>query len=179
MPIAWAALSSKSAFWARLLFKLVREAQPQRCLELGTNLGISALYLSGALDLNGAGSLTTLEGLDARARLAQRNLEGFGCRQTRIVTGRFLEVLPSVLSGQPSVDFAFVDGHHDEQATETYFAMIAARAAPAALVVFDDIAWSEGMQRAWRRIRADHRVRFAVDLRVIGVVALAGSGTRG
>jgi predicted O-methyltransferase YrrM len=175
--IARSALSSKSPFWARLLFMLVREARPARCLELGSNLGLSAAYQASALRLNGTGLLVTLEGAEPRARLARQNLARLGLDNATVVTGEFRNTLAGILEVDPPVDFAFIDGHHDEHATREYFERIAARAAPTAIIVLDDISWSDGMKRAWRSIRSDSRVALAVDLRVIGLCLLRASDT--
>ncbi len=97
ITVSRAALSSKSAFWAGVLFKLVREFEPGTCLELGTNMGISAAYQASALKLNGAGRLITLEGEDARAVLARRNLGQLGLENVEVVLGQFRDTLPAVL----------------------------------------------------------------------------------
>lgn len=169
ITVARAALSSKSAFWARVLFKLVREFQPGTCLELGTNMGISAAYQASALKLIGTGRLITLEGEEPRARVARRNLGHLGLDNVEVVLGRFRDTLPVVLSGCGSVDFAFIDGHHDELATRSYFDLIASHLSSPALIALDDISWSQGMKRAWAVIRRDPRVRVSVDLHVLGL----------
>jgi protein-L-isoaspartate O-methyltransferase len=164
-----AALSSKSAFWAGVLFKLVREFKPGTCLELGTNMGISAAYQASALQLNGGGRLITLEGEDARAMLARRNLGQLGLENVEVVLGQFRDTLPAVLRTNEVVDFAFIDGHHDELATREYFELIKSHLSRPAVVALDDISWSQGMRRAWGVIRRAPRVRVAIDLRVLGV----------
>jgi predicted O-methyltransferase YrrM len=171
--IARAALSSKSPFWARLLYALVRESRPAACLELGTNLGISAAYQALALEMNGTGTLVTLEGSEPRARLARRTLEALGLGRVEVVVGRFDETLPGVLGRTGRVSFAFVDGHHEEEATQRYFTQLEPHLDGGALVVFDDIAWSAGMRRAWLRLRAVPRIGAVADLRVLGVCAIA------
>lgn len=169
--VARAALSSKSAFWAKLLFKLIREFRPQTCLELGTNMGISAAYQASALKLNGSGKLITLEGAEARARLARKHFEHLGLNNVKVVTGRFQDTLPGLLKNSV-VDYAFIDGHHDESATTQYFSEILAHAPGRALLAFDDISWSDGMKRAWAAVRQHPRVKTSVDLRVLGLCSL-------
>lgn len=169
MTVARAALSSKSAFWARVLFKLVREWKPSTCLELGTNMGLSAAYQASALKLNGAGSLTTLEGEEPRARIARRNFEQLGLDNAVVVVGRFRDTLPGVLSHCGPIGFAFIDGHHDRDATRDYFDQITFRLARPAVIVLDDISWSHGMRQAWAGIREDPRVVVSADLRVLGL----------
>jgi hypothetical protein len=36
--------------------------------------------------------------------------------------------------------------------------------APRAVVVMDDIHWSDGMERSWRRVEADPRIAVSIDL---------------
>jgi predicted O-methyltransferase YrrM len=164
--------SSKPPEAARLLFRLVRERQPERCLELGTCLGISAAYQAAALDLNGRGSLTTLEGAPALGERARTLLDelGLGSR-VEIRVGRFVDLLPDVLQGV-RLDLAFVDGHHDEGATLDYFQQIAPAMNGGGVLVFDDIGWSDGMARAWRTIRSDAAVKKSSERLGFGLVVV-------
>ena len=164
--------ASKEKFWALLLFRLIREFQPNTCLELGTCLGISAAYHGAALKLNGAGKLVTLEGSESLTAHSKSNLAELELDNVEVVCGRFVDTLPDVLTTCGPVDYAFVDGHHAEQPTVDYFQMIAEHAAEFSIFVFDDISWSDGMRKAWRRITEDPRVKAAVDLRTIGIRVL-------
>lgn len=165
--------SSKPAFWARMLFAVVLEYQPLRGIELGTCLAISAAYQSGALQLAGnGGTLHTLEGADSLAEQARHNLARLGIGNVTVVAGRFDQTLDGVLDELGRVDYAFIDGHHDQQATVAHFRQLMPVLAPEAVLVFDDISWSPGMQDAWRAISADPRVRVVVDLRAVGICVL-------
>ncbi len=156
---------------ALLLFRLIRELRPRIALELGTSLGLSAAYLAAAQELNGEGELTTLEGAGEVAALARENLSRLGLdRRATVVAGRFQDRLPGILGGKDPVEFAFVDGHHAEGPTLEYFETLLPRLAPSACLVFDDISWSEGMARAWKKIAADQRIGLAVDLFTMGIV---------
>jgi len=160
--------SSKSAFWALFLFKLVRALRPQHCLELGTALGLSGAYQAAALQLNGQGQFTSLEGSEDLARIARRNWDRLGLGTARVVVGRFADTLEGVLSTK-NVDYVFVDGHHDEHATLGYLESLLPQLASPACLVFDDITWSAGMRRAWRAITRDPRVKISVDFGPLGV----------
>lgn len=163
-------LGSKSPFGARLLFHLVREFRPARCLEMGTSLGISAAYQSAALRLNGGGVLTTIEGVPGLAELSRQHLHSLGLEEAEVLQGRFSDVLPQVLDGPQALDYVFIDGHHDGPATVAYFDRIHPALAPGgALVVFDDVAWSSGMAQAWDTLRADPRIRVSVNLGAMGI----------
>jgi hypothetical protein len=169
--------ASRSYLWSVLLFKLVRKAQPSVCLELGTCLGVSAAFQAAALKINGAGTIVTLEGAKSLAALAERNFEKLGLDNARVVVGRFQDTLGGVLDEYGRMDLAFIDGHHDEKATIEYYRQILPFLSERAIVVFDDINWSAGMNRAWKTIIADDRVGISVDLRQIGICVLGN--TRG
>jgi predicted O-methyltransferase YrrM len=145
--------SSKSAKWARLLYQLVREYKPVNCLEMGTCLGISAAYQAVALRENGFGMLYTLEGAPESAALAGQNLEELELdRFVSVLKGPFRDTLPQALKAMPSLDYAFIDGHHEGGATLSYFEIILPHLSPEALLVFDDIDRSPDMQQAWKQI---------------------------
>jgi predicted O-methyltransferase YrrM len=165
--------TSRTSRYGLLLLRLIRELKPHTCVELGTSLGISACYHAAALKLNGAGKLVTLEGADAVASVAARNFASLGL-DVSVVRGRFQDTLPEVLSANAPVDYAFIDGHHEERATLKYFNAFLPALSGAAVVLFDDIRWSEGMQRAWDAIRRHDRVRLSVDLGSMGLISTAG-----
>lgn len=168
--------ASKPAFWARLLHELVREYRPRTALEMGTCLGISAAYQAAALEMEGAGQLTTLEGAASLAEVSRDNLDRCGLgHRVDVVTGRFADTLESILETLPSIDYAFVDGHHDENATVAYFEQLLPHLADPAVLVFDDIDWTPGMRRAWAQIASSPRVGLAVDLRAIGICIIDSS----
>lgn len=168
-------VASKKAFWCLLLFMLIRTVRPKSCIEMGTAVGISAAYQTAALRLNGQGGLVTLEGEAFNADIAKNNFQQLGLDGVEVIVGRFQDTLPDVLTNRRPVDYVFVDGHHDEQATLAYFEQILPFLAETALLVFDDIAWTEGMKRAWNTIANDRRVGVAVDLGPVGLCIMDSS----
>jgi predicted O-methyltransferase YrrM len=174
-----ARLTSKPPFWGRVLFNLVRHTGPASCVEMGTSMGISAAYQAAALELNGTGALVTLEGAPAVAELARAHLGRLGLGRAEVVVGRFRDTLPAVLEARRPVDYVFVDGHHDEHATLGYFERLLPFLADSALLVFDDIAWSDGMRRAWTTLARDPRVTSAVGLGPVGLCLIHRGVGRG
>jgi len=88
----------------------------------------------------------------------------------RVVADRFQDVLDKVLNESRPVDFAFIDGYHDENATMRYFDQhIPFLANQGVVLVFDDISWSPGMKKAWKKIKVDERVKTSVELRKVGI----------
>lgn len=169
--------ASKPAASAGLLFALVREWKPETALELGTCVGLSAAYQAAGLELNERGHLWTGDASPTRSAIAERVLRELELSDgVTFVVGRFQETLAPILEALPSaVDYAFIDGHHDETATWEYFEQISASAADTAVLVLDDIHWSDGMERVWVRVAGDPRVAVSVDVGDMGICLLGRS----
>jgi predicted O-methyltransferase YrrM len=160
---------SRPPFWCLLLFQLARELRPDTCLELGTCVGISAAYQGAALELNEQGRLVTLEAVSGHVALARANFERLELGRVDARTGRFEDLLTDVSKESAPLDFVFIDGNHSEEATLQYAESIKPFLAEDAIVVFDDISYSDGMDRAWRRLVSDPDAKVAVDLGPVGL----------
>ena len=170
--------ASKSPFWCRFLFALVRATAPESGIEMGTALGLSAAYQAAAFRVNRRGRFATMEGAPSLAEEARSNLRSLGLSEVDVVVGRFVDTLPGVVTARRPLDYVFVDGHHDGDATVRYFDLLVPHLAPRAFLVFDDIAWSDGMRQAWSRIAHDERVALSVDLGSMGVTLLDPASKR-
>jgi predicted O-methyltransferase YrrM len=167
LPVSALCRRSKSPFHARFLLDLIRVLKPRNGIELGTNLGISAAYIASAMRLNGFGTLATIEGDPSLSGIAASNFRRLGLDNCSLVTGRFEERLTATLAQVSPIDFAFIDGHHDEIATVAYFDEIRRRASAQAVVLLDDIRWSPGMLKAWSHVSQG---RDCIDLGKMGLV---------
>ena len=172
MPISHIAGWSKPTFWAIFLHKIHKKIKPLSCLELGTCLGISAAYQASALNLNGGGKLTSLEGSPLIAKIAEQTLEQLKLDNFEIVVGPFHKTLSETLEAHKPIDFFFNDGHHDHDAVLNYFSMALPNLAKNAIVVLDDISWSDGMRNAWSKIVNHEKVASSIDLGEIGIIIL-------
>jgi predicted O-methyltransferase YrrM len=161
--------ASKPPVPSLLMYLLVREFKPTRIIELGTNLGISSAYQALALKANGDGQLATFEASPYRQRIARELHTRLGLDNVTYVLGLFQDTLAPWLSQASPVDFAFIDGNHQYEATLAYGDLILAHAKPDAILVFDDIRWSAGMKKAWARLKNDRRFQLVIDLSGIGV----------
>ena len=167
--------SSKPARWAYLLFRIVRAPKPASALELGACVGVSAAYQAAALELNGAGRLVSLEGVPALAERSELTQKELGLdERCRFVLGRFADTLPGVLDELGTIDYAFVDEHHQEKPTREYTELILAHARPGTVLVYDDLAHFPGVYRAWQTFQDDPRFGLMVDLRTIGIAVVGG-----
>jgi len=158
--------------WGVFLFRIARALAPRNVLELGTNLGVSGTYLRSALDMNeGKSLLVTIEGDPSLAAIAGKTIRSLSHGETVVLTGRFQDQLPAALERLGSVNMAFLDGHHEYDATLRYFEMIRPYLAPDACVVFDDVyLWSRPVRRAWKQVVFRNPSAIAVDLAKLGIL---------
>lgn len=163
--IAQSSLSPKK--YAQLLFRLIRHNQSSRILEMGTSLGISGAYLALA---NPKAQCITLEGSADIAAIAQQTAHACGCRHLDIRVGAFDQTLTNALNDLQTVDFVFIDGNHQKNATIEYFETVYPYCNEHTILVFDDIYWSQGMLEAWQHIIADTRVSVSIDICKLGLV---------
>lgn len=162
--------ASKPPKQALMLYLLARVTNPLSTIELGTNLGISSSYIGAALSDNQQnGKLVTIDQSPYRHRQAQQLHSRLGLENISYATGRFSEALDDVLNRIAPIDLAFIDGHHQYQPTRDYFEKICKFASPAAVFVFDDIRWSDGMFKVWSELRADKRFGLVADFRSFGI----------
>lgn len=165
--------SSKPKRWSMLLFYLIERLMPQRCLEFGTCVGVSTMYQSAALTLNGSGTIVTMEGAQSLAAVAQKNFAELECKNIVSVVGKFTEVLDSIIEQHQPFDFVFIDGHHEGNATIAYFEKLLPSVSRNAVIIFDDIHWSSSMKDAWKKIITHRRVKHAADLYQLGIVIVS------
>lgn len=170
VTIAAACNVSKPFKPALMLYFLVRALKPANILELGTNVGMSSAFMAAALKFNGAsGKITTMDASPYRQRVAKEVHGNLGLENVSYVVGNFTDTLHGTLQSAGPIDLAFIDGHHQYQPTLDYFDEIWKSAAPGAVFIFDDIRWSDGMERAWAEIQADKRLGLIVDLSSVGL----------
>ncbi len=159
--------AAKPKKFGQLLFRMVKEYQPETILELGTSLGITTTYLSLGKP---TAKLVTMEGASEVAEVANTNFQKSGNKNIIIEQGNFDYTLPAIISGLSSVDFCFVDGNHRQEPTERYFQEILPKTNNDSILIFDDIHWSHEMEAAWVTIKSHPSVRCTVDLFFIGIV---------
>lgn len=162
-----AATSAKPARYASLLYRITRHYKPKVMVELGTSFGISAMYQAAG---NPDGKLYTLEGNPSSAEIAASAIAQTGFTNIQMVRGKFQKTLPELLDELPSIDYAFIDGHHQKLPTLEYFNLLLRKSHKETVFIFDDINWSADMKEAWKEIRNHPSVRVTVDLFMMGIV---------
>ncbi len=88
------------------LYGLVRVTKPERILETGTNLGISAAFMALGLEQNGSGYLTTIEINADHSREARQMLDRMGLsKYVACVVGDARSTVPD----EPEYDIILLD----------------------------------------------------------------------
>jgi predicted O-methyltransferase YrrM len=159
--------SAKSRKYSNLLFELVHFYKPSNILELGTSLGISAMYLASG---NKDSEVYTIEGSPAISSLAAANFKNNSINNIQQYTGNFDEILGDVLKEIGTLDLVFFDGNHQKEATIKYFEQCLPYTGNDSIFIFDDIRWSKGMKEAWDNICSHSSVTCSIDLFAMGIV---------
>ena len=154
----------------QLLFRLALfmgedAKRPLQILELGTSLGITTAYLASADSRN---RVVTLEGSEAVLKLAQSTWKTLKLENIEWHAGNIDDTL--YIYAREKLDIAFVDANHTYEATMRYADYLLPRMTEKGIVILDDIHYSEEMERAWNRLKADSRVTTTMDLYHIGIL---------
>ena len=159
--------AAKPPRYARMLFRLVNYLKPLTIVELGTSLGISALYQAAG---NSSAKVFTLEGCPETARIAQEIFNQFPYYKIELVVGAFENSLPILLEKIEKIDFLFVDGHHQLKPTLQYIEMCFPKLSEDAIIVVDDINWSDEMRQTWQQLIADKRFTLSINIFMMGIL---------
>lgn len=162
-----------SQLYGRLLYAIILMFKPKNALELGTGMGSSTMYQCAGLEANQSGKMTTIELHEPTSSFAEKNMSKLGVTRASFRVGSFQDLLVDILVELGSVDYVFIDGHHQEGPTVSYFHKVLSHLTSTAIIIFDDISWSDGMKRAWETIQDDARVKVAVDLERMGVCIIS------
>lgn len=160
--------SARRRHEGELLYRICKHYQPKKCLEFGTNLGISTLYQLAGLEDS---MFISLEGDESLAKIAMQNIQSFDKdKNIEILTGEFSETLAkntTLHNYEP--DYIFIDGNHRYAPTMSYFHYFLPKIKDGGIIIFDDIYWSEGMLQAWKEIIAHKEVSVSIDLFWFGI----------
>lgn len=159
--------SLQSPKFAQLFFRIINHYKMRNVLELGTSLGITTSYLAAASsEIN----CFTLEGSPEIAKIAMQNFEKQGLKNIKTVVGDIDKTIGFALQELKSVDFVYFDANHKYEAVMRYFNACLPYVSSNTIFVFDDIYWSEGMEKAWKEIKNSSSVTSTIDLFQLGIV---------
>jgi predicted O-methyltransferase YrrM len=161
--------SVRSHHWAAFLFRQILFSKPRYMLEIGTSLGLTTLYQHFAAP---DALFHTIEGCPNIAAIAKQNIQASTPKAANIHThiGNFDTVLPRLLEEIPHLDYVLIDGNHREEPTLRYFEWCLPKVQNDTVFIFDDIHWSDGMEKAWKAIQEHSSVRLSIDAYFFGLV---------
>jgi predicted O-methyltransferase YrrM len=162
-----ARMAASSDRKGKLLYNLVEYLNPKTVIELGTSLGLGTLYMAKA---SPSTIVYTIEGSAAIQQVAIANFQKTNTSNINAIQGKFEDVLPGLLGKMNESTLIFIDGNHTYQATINYFNLILEKLHHNAILIFDDIRWSEGMYSAWLDICVHPQVNISIDLLSTGIV---------
>jgi predicted O-methyltransferase YrrM len=152
---------------AEFLYRLINKFNPTTIVELGTSVGLTSLYLSKA---NTKSTLYTIEGCPNLFQFSKELFYEKGIKNIQSINGNFNEEFPKLLSQLHSLDVLYIDGNHAYEPTMNYFKMALEKKNSNSIFIFDDIYWSDGMEKAWNEICAHPEVTLSLDLFYFGIV---------
>lgn len=151
----------------QLLFRLVHFLNPKYLLEMGTSLGLSAIYqAAGAQE----GELISIEGSSEIAQLARQHTHGLGYKNIKILNGSFEDQLPSAIRHFPRLDYVYLDGDHRLTPTLSYFETCLPHLHSESAFVVADIYWSGEMMEVWEQLKAHPSVTLSLDFYDFGIL---------
>jgi predicted O-methyltransferase YrrM len=146
--------------------RIIQYYKLRNIVELGTSLGINALYLGS----DPGSKVTTFEGSEEIASIAETTFEFAKASNIKLVKGDLNYSLSPALQYIAKVDFAFLDANHTYEATTHYFKQLLSRLHDKSVVVIDDIHYNSGMEMAWKEITASKLIHTSIDLYRAGIL---------
>jgi len=157
--------------YCRLLSNMAAEFGNPLIIELGTSLGISAMYLAASCKDS---QLITIEGSPSTAAIAKQNFQEAGISNIKLIDGPFDDALPGTLDGALKPGLVFIDGNHRKAPLIKYFNQIAEISDSKTVVIVDDISYSREMHEAWNEIKIHKKVSVSVDIHRMGIIFFRG-----
>jgi predicted O-methyltransferase YrrM len=159
--------AAKHPKFARLLHRMIDYYNISSVLELGTSLGLTTRYLAIA---GNDVKVQTIEGAPGIADFTNQALTQEGFKNIEVLVGDFEQQLPLALANMNGKKLVFFDGNHQYEPTVNYFNQVLHSSTEYDILVFDDIHWSEEMEKAWAAVKQHPRVTLTIDLFFVGLV---------
>lgn len=127
---------------------IVKSRRAGTVVEFGSAFGVSGMYFVAALEAQGHGHLYTFEVNSEWAAIARGNLAATGSRF--VLTEGAFEDHASIVT--TPIDVCLIDAIHTTAFVLPQLDIVRSKAAPGAIVLFDDIDFSADMRECWRSI---------------------------
>ena len=151
--------ASSSHYKYKRIVSLAKWNNCRRILELGTNLGFTALALAeNGFEVDSVeGDKNTFSYVSKKMNHSNLNLH-------------FSEFKEFLHSCTKKYDLIFIDGDHNYESTLSLVKKSKNLLNPNGLIIIDDIRWSSDMKRAWRSIAENAHWNLCLDLFLLGIV---------
>ena len=156
-----------SSKYSKLFTRFIRHFNCKNVVELGTSLGTNALYLARATP---EVHVTSFEGCESIADLAEQAVAQCGCTNLQIVRGNVDDTLPSYLRNAQDIDLLYMDANHTYEATLAYLDQVISRLSFRAVLIIDDIYWSREMTRVWKDMKKRFPGAACLDIYQCGII---------
>ncbi|MCX7728469.1 MAG: class I SAM-dependent methyltransferase [Bacteroidia bacterium] len=152
--------------YSELYFRIALFLKSDLIIELGTSLGINAMYLAYA-----AKKVISIEGQKALCEFAENLFRQNHIDNVQVICSDFDTALKTISSNTP-FNIALIDGNHTYQATIQYFTYLSSSFTqlPVSVIIIDDIYWSREMTKAWNEIKNTTDIKVTIDLYKCGIV---------
>jgi predicted O-methyltransferase YrrM len=151
---------------SRLILKITDYFDIKTALELGTSVGLGSLAMACKRP---SIQIDTVEACQNTSNTAKQNFLDLGFKNISVHHKDFQTYLYEIPE-KKSYDLIYIDGHHQKEATLSYFKKLKQHVHQNSVIILDDIYWSEGMQEAWKSICKDKDVKLSLDLYFWGIV---------
>jgi predicted O-methyltransferase YrrM len=159
--------SPVSGKYGILLSNMASEFGGNLIIELGTSVGISAMYLAGSVSDT---TVYTIEGSPEIAAIARHNFTEANLTNIKILEGSFDDVLTVLLKKSAIPGLVFIDGNHRKEPLLRYFNMITESSDSHTVVIIDDINYSAEMNEAWNELKQNSKVSVSIDVFQMGIL---------
>lgn len=142
---------------------LVQKQKPRIIVEFGTAFGVSGMYFLAGINANNGGKLLTFEPNVVWANIAKSNLSQISDKFV-LTVGTFEENIDNVLKKDQRIDMAFIDAIHTKEFVISQLDIVVARCNKNAIIILDDINFSDSMMDCWKSVSTDSRFSVSVSL---------------
>lgn len=166
---AVASNSLKKTKEAGILAGIVKHYAIDKVIEFGTSLGITTAYMARARN---DVQVYSIEGSAQLLSIAKSVWDSLGITNIDSYQSDFDSFLFQNNNIHYKKTLIFIDGNHKYTPTIKYFNHFLKQCADDCILVFDDIHWSDEMERAWEEIIASEDIFLSLDLFEMGIVFL-------
>ena len=152
---------------SEMIYRLMNFLKCSNAVELGTSLGMNALYMAR---VNKNNTVISIEGSKPLCDFAEELAKKNQVTNIQLIHSTFEEAFPRVLKDMEQLDLLYIDGNHTYTATCDYFQQALTRKHKGSVFIFDDIYWSKEMTKAWEEIKKHPSVSLSIDTFYSGLV---------